>query len=76
MNRRAEIDRTRSIVTVARVLIVEDEADLGLLLAYSLEAEGFSAEVCERGDEAELWLAERPSDLVILDWIVRGVSGR
>ena len=72
----AEIHRTRSIVTVPRVLIVEDEADLGLLLACSLEAEGFSAEVCERGDEAELWLAERPSDLVILDWIVRGVSGR
>jgi two-component system, OmpR family, phosphate regulon response regulator PhoB len=45
------------------------------LLAYSLEAEGFSAEVCERGDEAELRLAERSPDLVILDWIVRGVSG-
>ena len=32
----AEIDRSRSIVTVPRVLIVEDEADLRLLLAYSL----------------------------------------
>lgn len=32
----AGIDRTRSIVTVPRVLIVEDEADLGLLLGYSL----------------------------------------
>jgi two-component system, OmpR family, phosphate regulon response regulator PhoB len=71
----AEIDRSRSIVTVPRVLIVEDEADLRLLLAYSLEAEGFSAEVCERGDDAELRLAERPPDLVILDWMVRGVSG-
>ena len=71
----AEINRKASMVTVPRVLVVEDEADLGLLLTYNLEAEGFSAEVCERGDEAELRLEERPPDLVILDWMVPGVSG-
>ena len=62
-----EINRRSSAVTAPRVLVVEDEADLGLLLTYNLEAEGFSAEVCERGDEAELRLEERPPDLVILD---------
>jgi two-component system, OmpR family, phosphate regulon response regulator PhoB len=57
------------------VLIVEDETDLGLVLISNLEAEGFSVEVCERGDKAELRLEERPPDVVILDWIVPGVFG-
>ena len=37
-----------------RILIVEDEADLSLLLGYNLEAEGYVVENVERGDEAEL----------------------
>src|ERR1700751_4904994 len=59
----------------ARILIVEDEAALSLLLAYNLEAEGFTVERVERGDEAELRLVEAPPDLVILDWMLPGVSG-
>ena len=58
-----------------RILVVEDESDLALLLSYNLEAEGYSAETVERGDEAELRLAEQPPDLVILDWMLPGVSG-
>ena len=58
-----------------RILVVEDEADLALLLSYNLEAEGYAAETVERGDEAELRLVEAPPDLVILDWMLPGVSG-
>ena len=58
-----------------RILVVEDEADLALLLTYNLEAEGYAAESVERGDEAELRLIETPPDLVILDWMLPGVSG-
>src|ERR1700683_450341 len=58
-----------------RILIVEDEADLSLLLGYNLEAEGYVVENVERGDEAELRLAENAPDLVILDWMLPGVSG-
>ena len=57
-----------------RILVVEDEPDLALLLAYNLE-EGYVAESVERGDEAELRLAEDPPDLVILDWMLPGLSG-
>src|ERR1700709_1565005 len=57
------------------ILVVEDEQALGTLLAYNLEAEGFSVERVERGDEAELRLNEMPPDLVILDWMLPGVSG-
>lgn len=58
-----------------RVLIVEDESALSLLLAYNLEAEGYLVERCDRGDEAEVRLAENMPDLVILDWMLPGVSG-
>ncbi len=58
-----------------RILVVEDEAALSLLLTYNLEAEGFAVERVERGDEAELRLLESPPDLVILDWMLPGVSG-
>jgi two-component system phosphate regulon response regulator PhoB len=61
--------------TAPHVLIVEDEQALGLLLAYNLEAEGYSVERVERGDEAELRLSESAPDLVILDWMLPGVSG-
>jgi two-component system, OmpR family, phosphate regulon response regulator PhoB len=62
-------------VAPPRILVVEDEAALSLLLSYNLEAEGFLVERVERGDEAELRLVESPPDLVILDWMLPGVSG-
>ena len=67
--------REASIDRPPRILVVEDEAPLGELLSYNLKAEGFEAEHIDRGDEAELCLAETPFDLVILDWMLPGVSG-
>ena len=64
-----------SAASAPRILVVEDESDLALLLAYNLEAEGYVVESVERGDEAELRLAEKTPDLVILDWMLPGVSG-
>src|SRR5246500_5852177 len=58
-----------------KILIVEDEAALSLLLSYNLEAEGFTVERVERGDEAEVRLSETIPDVVILDWMGPGVSG-
>ena len=60
---------------MARVLIVEDEEALSLLLRYNLEAEGYDVEVCGRGDEADTRLRELPPDLLILDWMLPGLSG-
>ena len=58
-----------------RILVVEDDADLALLLTYNLEAGGYAAESVERGEEAEQRILESPPDLVILDWMLPGVSG-
>ncbi len=59
----------------ATVLIVEDEEPIALLLRYNLEAEGFKVVVVTRGDEVELAIAEESPDLIILDWMLPGISG-
>jgi two-component system, OmpR family, phosphate regulon response regulator PhoB len=58
-----------------RILIVEDEEPLTLLLRYNLEAEGYDVDCAARGDEADMRLRERLPDLVILDWMLPGLSG-
>ena len=59
----------------ARILIVEDEEPLTMLLRYNLEAEGYEVETSARGDEADTRLKESTPDLVVLDWMLPGLSG-
>jgi two-component system phosphate regulon response regulator PhoB len=56
-------------------MVVEDEEALSELLRYNLEAEGFEVEVQARGDDAELRLREEVPDLLLLDWMLPGLSG-
>lgn len=58
-----------------RILIVEDEEPLTLLLRYNLEAEGYLVDTVARGDDAEVRLREAVPDLVLLDWMLPGLSG-
>ena len=58
-----------------KILVVEDEEPLCVLLRYNLEAEGYQVEVVTRGDEADLRLQENVPDLLVLDWMIPGVSG-
>ena len=58
-----------------RILIVEDEEPLVMLLRYNLEAEGYAVESASNGEDAELKLAEDVPDLVVLDWMIPNVSG-
>jgi len=58
-----------------RILIVEDEEPLTMLLRYNLEAEGYTVDTTVRGDEAEVKIRETPPDLVVLDWMLPGLSG-
>ena len=57
------------------ILIVEDEEALTEVLRYNLEAEGYEVETVARGDEADVRLKERMPDMVILDWMLPGLSG-
>ena len=57
------------------VTVVEDEEALSVLLHYNLKAEGYDVDTVLRGDEAESRLQERVPDLLILDWMLPGLSG-
>ena len=70
-SRLASVDRPMN----ARILVVEDEESLNTLLRYNLEAEGFEVDVAVRGDDADIRLREQPPDLILLDWMLPGLSG-
>ena len=57
------------------IMIVEDEEPLLLLLRYNLEAEGYAVETETDGERAELRLREIEPDLLLLDWMLPGLSG-
>lgn len=58
-----------------KIMVVEDEEPLSLLLRYNLESEGYEVEAVARGDDAELRLHESVPDLLLLDWMLPGLSG-
>jgi two-component system, OmpR family, phosphate regulon response regulator PhoB len=58
-----------------RVLVVEDESAQREILAYNLEAEGFRVARAETGDEALVLVDEERPDIIVLDWMLPGVSG-
>src|SRR5262245_64890478 len=57
------------------ILMVEDDGAIVELLRYNLEAEGLRPTVATAGEEAELQVAEDRFDLIVLDWMLPGVSG-
>ena len=57
------------------LLLVEDDRALADLLLWHFDKEGYDVVRTADGDEALLLAEERPPDLVILDWMIEGVSG-
>jgi two-component system phosphate regulon response regulator PhoB len=62
-------------VTKPVLLLVEDDRALADLLLWHFDKEGYDVVRTADGDEALLLAVERPPDLVILDWMIEGVSG-
>lgn len=58
-----------------RILIVEDEEPLTLLLKYNFEAEGYDVDTSARGDDADMRLCEQMPDVILIDWMLPGISG-
>jgi two-component system, OmpR family, phosphate regulon response regulator PhoB len=57
------------------ILIVEDEDCLLEVLRYNFEKAGYLVESIANGDRAAAWLEEAIPDLVLLDWVLPGLSG-
>ncbi len=58
-----------------RILLVEDDSALAELLIYHFTREEFEVQQTPDGEEAMLLATENPPDLVLLDWMIEGVSG-
>lgn len=57
------------------VMIVEDEEALLTLLQYNLDKEGYKVLAAADGEEADLMIRETTPDLILLDWMLPGLSG-
>ena len=57
------------------MLLVEDDRGLVELLRWHLEREGYDVVDTPDGEEALRLAKEVPPDLVLLDWMIEGVSG-
>jgi len=58
-----------------RILIVDDVEDNRIVLQRRLDRIGFRTETCEDGMKALGAISIDPPDLVILDWMMPGLSG-
>jgi two-component system phosphate regulon response regulator PhoB len=58
-----------------KVLVVEDESDIGSLLDYMLRREGFRVALARCGQEALGELRREPPDLIVLDLMLPDMSG-
>lgn len=59
----------------AKILIVEDEPAIREMLGYSLVKEGFSFEEAADVDQARSRIGKNKPNLILLDWMLPGVSG-
>jgi two-component system phosphate regulon response regulator PhoB len=62
-------------VTKPSLLLVEDDRALADLLIWHFEREGYDIVRTADGEEALVLAQERTPDLVILDWMIEGVTG-
>jgi two-component system phosphate regulon response regulator PhoB len=59
----------------ASILIVEDEEPIQILLTYNLQAEGFRVRATVNGEDVAHLVNEERPDLILLDWMLPGISG-
>lgn len=58
-----------------KVLLVEDEVAIVTMLRYNLEREGFKVFSTGDGDEAVGMVKAHQPDVIVLDWMLPGMSG-
>src|SRR6478672_10111182 len=59
----------------ARLLLVEDDRALADLVTFHLERSGYEVTRTGDGEEALILVDEVKPDVVLLDWMIEGVSG-
>jgi len=62
-------------VNSSKVLVVEDEQDIRQLMCLHLNRKGYTTEEAVNGSKAYEILEQKSFDLIILDWMLPGMSG-
>jgi two-component system phosphate regulon response regulator PhoB len=62
-------------MTQRRILVVEDDSAIREMLCFNLERAGFDVIPAEDGRAARAAVADRPPDLILMDWMLPDVSG-
>ncbi|MGH8517594.1 MAG: response regulator, partial [Panacagrimonas sp.] len=57
------------------VLVIEDEASIREMVKFALERASFRVSTAPSAADARLGIAEERPDLILLDWMMPGVSG-
>ena len=58
-----------------KILLAEDDVKLGRLIKHMLETEQHQVEWVVRGDEALVRATDAVFDIILLDWMMPGISG-
>jgi two-component system phosphate regulon response regulator PhoB len=58
-----------------KILVIEDEAAIRDMIAFTLESEDFQVTGVENGNEARKVISDAVPDLMLIDWMLPGVSG-
>jgi two-component system, OmpR family, phosphate regulon response regulator PhoB len=59
----------------ASILVIEDEEPIQILLKYNLESEGYRVRSSAQGEDVAFLIGEERPDLILLDWMLPGISG-
>jgi two-component system phosphate regulon response regulator PhoB len=59
----------------SRLLLVEDEEPLAVMLQYNLDKEGFDVALATGGEQALRMALDHRPDILVLDWMLPGISG-
>ena len=62
-------------MSARRILIVEDEQPIREMVMFALASAGYEAQEAADSRQAQTVIAERLPDLLLLDWMLPGVSG-
>lgn len=58
-----------------KILLIEDEAAIREMLGYTLMKEGYKFEEAADVDQARVLISREKPELILLDWMLPGVSG-
>ncbi|MEO8405361.1 MAG: response regulator transcription factor [Chitinophagaceae bacterium] len=58
-----------------KILVVDDDPDISMMLKMMLEFKGYKVSTAERADDTHATLRDDKIDLVIMDMLLSGVNG-